>query len=173
MDKQLLFCVETNKRANTDYIYIKETLDFYYEYDNHKVSIKPIYMRTKTKYNSKVVQKEIADKRKAFKGETIVIYCIDTDCIDKEYEVKALFDNINNYCKVNNYELAWFCIDVEDVYLGKQVSDKQKVNEAAKFRNNKTISSVPIEHLNSNKCKRRYSNILSIIDQYLKRKNNN
>ena len=31
MAKQLIFCLETNKRANTDYIYIKEAIDFLYQ----------------------------------------------------------------------------------------------------------------------------------------------
>lgn len=31
MRRQVLFCVETNKRANTDYRYILSTIDRYYD----------------------------------------------------------------------------------------------------------------------------------------------
>lgn len=34
MGLQLIFCVETNKRADTDWVYIEETLKAYYELSN-------------------------------------------------------------------------------------------------------------------------------------------
>lgn len=170
MDKQILFCVEANSRASTDYIYIKETLDFYYEYDNHKVSIKPICMGTKTKYNSKKVQRIIAKKKKDFSGRTIVIYCIDTDNIDKKYQDKLLLDDIYNYCKDHDCELIWFCVDIENVYWKETVSDKQKVKKAAKFRNKNEIRNMSTKYLTRKDCKNGYSNFLLIMDKYLKRK---
>ena len=170
MDKLLLFCVETNKRANTDYIYISETLNNYYSYDNHKVSIKPVYLETKTKYNSKEVQKTIREWKKAFSGTTIVIYCIDTDSIDTKYEDSKMFEQIQKYCDDNKYELAWFCHDVEEVYLGKQVSPKEKVSEAAKFRNRHGIVKINEHKLRCKNIKRGESNFMTIMDKYLERK---
>lgn len=42
MARQLIFCLETNKRANTDYIYIKEAIDFFYQ-ESRQVKISLIY----------------------------------------------------------------------------------------------------------------------------------
>lgn len=38
---QMIFCLETNKRAGTDYIYIKEILDNWYQLSN-QVKLTPI-----------------------------------------------------------------------------------------------------------------------------------
>ena len=53
---QLILCVETNKKADTDSKYIFETIRYYYNVDN-SVKLSKIYMGTKTKYNSKEVLK--------------------------------------------------------------------------------------------------------------------
>ncbi|MBR0514270.1 MAG: hypothetical protein IJK06_08485 [Clostridia bacterium] len=46
MNKRILFCVETTKQADTDYAYIKDTIDYYFvqsskitigEYENHGI----------------------------------------------------------------------------------------------------------------------------------------
>lgn len=71
---QMIFCLETNKRANTDYIYLKETINHMYQLSN-QIKLSPVYMGTKTKYQSKDVLKEIIHKIKAFTiGQTKVIY---------------------------------------------------------------------------------------------------
>lgn len=41
----MIFCLETNKRAGTDYIYIKEIINYLYQISN-QVKISPIYMGT-------------------------------------------------------------------------------------------------------------------------------
>lgn len=60
---QMILCLETNKKANTDYIYIKETIDFLYQ-KNNQIKISPLYMSTKTKYKSGDIIREIAKKKK-------------------------------------------------------------------------------------------------------------
>ena len=86
---QLIFCVETNKRADTDSIYLSETLNHLYLVNN-KTKISKVYLNTKTRYKAKDVMKEIAGKTKAFTiGETKVIYCIDTDEYEKDAEKTA------------------------------------------------------------------------------------
>lgn len=40
---QLIFCVETNKQSDTDFLYIKSTIDRFYEYKNGHIQIKPVY----------------------------------------------------------------------------------------------------------------------------------
>lgn len=168
---QMILCMETNKRANTDYIYIKETIDFLYQKSN-KVKISPLYMNTKTKYKSGDILKEIAKKKKEFAaiGQTKVIYCIDTDEFEKNVEHEKAFQDIRQYCEAEGYELIWFCHDVEEVFQGKKISDSQKVREAGAFRNKNRISEIPLEQLTETNWKPHTSNIVCILDQYLKRK---
>lgn len=79
-------------------------------------------MGSKGAFNSRKVLNEIEKMSKAFPGKTIVIYCIDTDQMDREYSDNQLFEEIKAFCKSNQYELIWFFRDVEDVYLGRQVN---------------------------------------------------
>lgn len=117
---QMIFCLETNKRAGTDYIYIKEILNFLYQKSN-QIKISPIYMGTKTKYQSKDVLRQIAQKKKEYiHGETKVIYCIDTDEFEKLPEQTNAFRDIRQFCEENKYELIWFCHDVEEVFDRKE-----------------------------------------------------
>ena len=58
MIKRLLFCVETTKSANTDYAYILETIRYFYV-ESRKIVLRPIYMESKTRYNSKAVRENI------------------------------------------------------------------------------------------------------------------
>ena len=109
---QMIFCLETNKRANTDYIYIQETIDWLYQKSN-QIKFSPVYMGTKTKYRSKDILKEIKQKTKEFTiGQTKVIYCIDTDEYEKNPEHANAFRDINRFCEENSYDLIWFCHDV-------------------------------------------------------------
>lgn len=170
MDKQFLFCVEANKQSATDYIYISETLKKYFAYDNHKTSVKPIYMGSKGKYNSKSVEKEISGKRTAFNGETVVIYCIDTDNYDRDYAEQKMYADIQKYCREKGYEFVWFCLDVEEVYLGKQIAAGKKVEEAKAFRMKQKIESVPEKNLKCREPNHKCSNVLLILEKYLNRK---
>ena len=79
---QMILCVETKKSADTDSIYILDTISRWYKVDN-KVKISKINMNSKSRYNSKDVVREIAKKEKEFVlGDTHVIYFIDTDQYD-------------------------------------------------------------------------------------------
>lgn len=42
---QILFCLETNQNADTDWVYIHETIEQFYVY--RKVRLRPVYMGTK------------------------------------------------------------------------------------------------------------------------------
>ena len=52
MSRQILFCVESNNKARTDYQYIEETLKRFYKVDR-KIRYRAIYLGSKTKYNAK------------------------------------------------------------------------------------------------------------------------
>lgn len=167
---QMIFCVETNKKADTDSIYIKETIHHWYELNN-QIKISKIYMNSKSKYRSTDVLKEIDKKSKDFiLGETRVIYCIDTDQYEKNIEHAKEFDDINQFCVEKDYDLIWFCHDVEEVFLDQKVSDSHKVQEASAFRRKRKIEQIQADKL---ACKEKHactSNILNILDKYLPRK---
>lgn len=170
MARQLIFCLETNKRANTDYIYIKEAIDFLYQ-ESRQVKISPIYMGTKTKYRSKDVLKEISQKKKMFiHGETKVIYFIDTDAFEKSAEHENAFREIRQFCEKNNFDLVWFCHDVEEVFLGRQIPDDLKVQAAGTYRGKGKIEKISSGKLSSEIIRKNTSNLLCVLDQYLDRK---
>lgn len=166
---QLILCVETNKRADTDSIYIAETINHWYTVNN-QTKISKIYMNTKSKYNSKGVLREIDKKSKAFvMGKTKVIYCIDTDQYESDMEQARELNSIIEYCKEKNCDVIWFCHDIEEVFLGKKISDSQKVRAAA-FRRKKKIEEIQDNKLSYNEKCAYTSNILSVLDKYLPRK---
>ncbi len=92
MSRQILFCVESNNKARTDYQYIEETLKRFYKVDR-KIRYRAIYLGSKTKYNAKDKVREINKNIKTFIGETTVIYFIDVDDYDTSYDTKKLYDD--------------------------------------------------------------------------------
>lgn len=167
---QMILCVETKKAADTDSIYILDTIHHWYKVDE-KIKISKINMNTKSRYNAKGVMREIAQKKKMFAlGDTRVIYFIDTDQYEKNPEHARELNEISRYCKDHDYDLVWFCHDVEEVFWGHKVSDSQKVQEAVAFRRKKRIEEMQIEKLSCDKKRACVSNILNILDKYLDRK---
>ena len=170
MAVQLIFCVETNKKADTDSIYISELVNYFYVLNN-QIKISKVYMGTKSKYCSKEIIKEIEKKTKAFViGETKVIYYIDTDEYEKNIEHQTELNKISQFCKENGYDLVWFCHDVEEVFLDNKIPDSQKVQEAGAFRRKKGIQEIPLDKLASSVMRIHTSNIMQILDKYLERK---
>lgn len=166
----MILCVETKKSADTDSIYILDTINRWYKVDN-KVKISKINMNSKSRYNSKDVVREIAKKKKEFVlGDTHVIYFIDTDQYDRNPEHERELKEITRYCEDNGINLVWFCHDVEEVFLGHKVSDSQKVQEATTFRRKRKIEEIQIEKLSCNTQRAYVSNIMNILDKYLARK---
>lgn len=167
---QLILCVETKKSADTDSIYILDTIYHWYHIDN-KIKISKVNMNTKTKYQTKDVTRQIQQKRKAFLlGETKVIYFIDTDQFERDPEHARELKEISQYCEKNGFDLVWFCHDVEEVFWGHKVSDSQKVQEAFSFRKKKKIGEMSPQKLSSEEKYTCTSNILNVLDQYLDRK---
>ena len=64
MGLQLILCVETNKKTQSDYIYIKETIDHFYKFDPTQVKISPVYEEKKEYINN--VSKEKLTKNNLF-----------------------------------------------------------------------------------------------------------
>lgn len=125
MGVQFIFVVETNKKYKSDWIYIKDTIDYFYEYERTQVKFSPVYMDGRGKYRKK--EKEVKSLISQYKAtsksnQSRVIYCFD--------------------CDDNNYDFVWFCKDVEQVYIGKKVDDSKKNKEAAMFKAKKLITKV-------------------------------
>lgn len=88
MGVQLIFVVETNKNCKSDWIYIKDTIDHFYEYDRTMLKLSPVYLDSKNNYNSPKKQKEIKSLISQYKtsknNQSRVIYCFDCDEYDKD-----------------------------------------------------------------------------------------
>lgn len=67
MSKQILFCVETNPKAETDKVYISETISNYYEIGNN-IRIRFICFEGKGNYRKKNILKKIADQTRQYKA---------------------------------------------------------------------------------------------------------
>ena len=145
MSLQLIFVVETNKKCKSDWIYIKDTIDRFYQCDQAQLKLSPVYMDGRGKYKSK--EKEISRLIKDYSVDSKakrskVIFCFDCDNYDTRPEDAEFLGNARQYCAENGYDFVWFCKDVESVYLGKKVDDKQKGTEAALFKAKKLIAGV-------------------------------
>lgn len=170
MGLQMIFCIETNKAADTDSVYISELLSFRYLLSN-KIKITKIYMGSKTKYKSREVLKEIEKKTRDYSiGDTKVIYCIDTDDYETNSEHNTQLSDITHFCTERGYDLVWFCHDVEEVFWGTRVSDSEKVDYAGAFRRKRKIEELAMDKLTSTILRKNASNILLILDKFLERK---
>ena len=176
MGLQLVFVVETNKKCNSDWIYIKDTIEHFYEYERTQVKFSPVYMDGKGKYKSKEKQvtqfvRQYSAMSKA--NHSKVLYCFDCDDYDSNPDDQKFLKEAKQYCDSKGYDFVWFCKDVEQVYIGKRVDDSQKKKEAATFKARKLINKVDQKRLSGEKYRISTSNIMKILDcnQELKRRN--
>ena len=56
MGLQLIFVVETNKKCKSDWIYIKDTIDRFFEYEQAQIKFSPIYMDGATFKAKKLIE---------------------------------------------------------------------------------------------------------------------
>ncbi len=176
MGLQLIFCLETNNSNQSDWIYVKQTLNHYYE-SNVDCKYSHIFMDSKTKYNSKSVERNIrslVNQYKAASRDNLsqVIYIVDTDNYDSDPQDANLYNEITDYCKKHGYRTVWCCKDIERVYLDKKVADKEKKEAAVKFKRKEMIKNLDISRLSSSRIINNTCNILCVLDDYLKRRTN-
>jgi len=184
MGLQLIFVVETNKKCKSDWIYIKDTMDKFYLYDMAHVKLSTVYLDGKTKYKDNGKKKEVENLLRQYnnstsKNKSVVIYCFDCDDYDTKADDKTFLEDIQEFCKKKNneenkqkswkvkYEFVWFCKDIERVYLGKEVNDKQKGEKAVNFKANNLINKVNERNLSSESYRNNSSNILTVLDKYI------
>lgn len=170
MGLQLIFVVETDKSCKSDWIYIKDTIEHFYRYENTQVKFTPVYMGGKGNYKKK--EKEITGYISQYtsvskENQSKVIYCFDCDDYDVKPEDFRFLEDAQNYCRNKGYEFVWFCKDIEQVYLGKRIEDKQKKPEAAKYKSKKEIKNIEKNSLSAEMCRPGTSNILKVLDKYL------
>ncbi|MEE1518233.1 MAG: hypothetical protein UF228_11630 [Lachnospiraceae bacterium] len=173
MNLQLIFVVESNSKCKSDWIYIKDTIERFYNFDNAHVRLTPVYMDGKGNYKKK--QKEVLQWIGQYSatvkdGISKVIYCFDCDDYDVNPEDICFLNNVQQYCKQQNYDFVWFCKDIERVYIGKKVDDSKKKDEATKFKTKKLIKKVDCKKLISRNYKLNTSNIMNVLDTHLCRK---
>lgn len=167
------FCSETNKTCKSDWIYIKDTLDRFYQYDQAQVKFSPVYLDGKGNYMNKEreINSLIFQYRSTSKNnKSEVIYCFDCDDYDSKQEDMEFLNTVQQYCKNRKYNFVWFCKDVERVYIGKMVENSQKKKEAATFKAKKLIANVDARNLSADHYKMNTSNIMKVLDLYLERK---
>lgn len=170
MGMQLIFVVETNKKSKSDWMYIKNTIDRFYKYDPAHVKLSTVYMAGKTNYAKK--EKEIKNMISQYNiaasnNMSHVIYCFDCDDYDINPEDKGFLKRTQEFCNENGYEHAWFCKDIESVYLGKKVEDGDKTKEAVRFVSKKLIDKISQNSLKAMNFKANSSNLLIVLDKFM------
>lgn len=178
MGVQLIFAVETNKNCNSDWIYIKDTIEHFYAYERTKVKLSVVYLDGKGNYNSKKKEKEVKKLISQYGAgsklnQSNVIYCFDCDEYARKPDDLQFLKNAKDFCDSNGYDFVWFCKDIEQVYIGKQVEDSQKKRAAAAFKEKKSIMEVHADRLSADYYQMGTSNLMNILDRYqeLARKN--
>ena len=159
---ELIIVVETRASNRSDWMYIKSALDYYY--GSRTYGISPIFAKCKPELitQDKKIDKAIKDSKRT----PYVVICTDYD------RDEDLNNKIIKYCNDNNYNLVWMNLDVEDVFWGEQVPDKDKKRKAVEFQSKKDKLLPNVKGLESNSPlkKRHQSNLLLVCDTFLKRK---
>ena len=170
MGRQFIFVVETNKKCQSDWMYIKDTIEHFYAFDRTQVKLSVVYMDGRGNYEKKEkdVQNLISQYKAAYKkNQSRVIYCFDCDNFDTNAEDENFLKNAKQYCEENGYGFVWFCRDIEQVYIGKQVEKSKKQKEAATFKAKKLIMDVNADKLLQHHYRVSTSNFMKIMDQFV------
>lgn len=173
MGLQLIFVVETNIQCKSDWIYIKETIEHFYQHDNTQLKFSVVYMNGKGRYKTK--EKEIQKLCSQYastsrSNRSQVIYCFDCDDYNSKVEDRRFLDEAQKYCKERDAEFVWFCKDIEYVYLEKSIEDNRKKAESVRFKSKEMIKKMTETRLMATEFRLRMSNIIMVLDKYLTRK---
>ena len=160
---RLIVVCETRASSKTDYKYIKSVIDYYYKPRSY--SIKPIYATSKSELikQDKKIEKEISD----YPGQVVVVLFADVDLGNDNLNNKII-----NYCNNKKYELVWMNGTIEEVFLGRKVSNKQKTKEANKYLEHYLKILPLLNNLDNSSAltSNRSSNIILVLDKILERK---
>ncbi len=169
---QVILCMESSSDSKSDYIYISSAIRKYYSIDRNKIKFTRVYMDGRGNYASSKVSKKIASFTAQYKAgnknaESVVIYCFDCDRYDAVKEDEDFLKKAKQYCKEKGYKFVWFCRDIENVFLGRQVADSQKTKEAENFAKANGVEKLDKAKLCADKYKDGYSNLCIVLDDYL------
>lgn len=174
----IVFVLETNDDGKTDAIYLSTVLDKYYSLENiqyEAVNTQTLYMDGKQNYNKIKLKnriKNLISMYKSYGNPTVVIYFFDTDSTEKTYKPGSFFYNVQEYCNENGYELVWFCKNAENVFLDKDPDSlPDKLGAAKEFDRNNKLNEINEYRLSKTAIEYGCSNILMVLDKYLRRKN--
>jgi|SRR5690554_3965990 len=173
-NKQIILCIESSGKNSTDDKYIREVINHFYDLGENKLSF--VYMNGKFSYQHPDVRKSINKLKKDYKvyaeGESKVIYCFDKDLNYVDHRDNEFVNNVQRYCHTNGYDIVWFIRTIEEVMLGSKVAQKDKAKSALNFIRNNKVYNLNFENIScdNNVNAKRKSNILTILSQYLSRK---
>ena len=158
---KLVFIMETRSSNKSDWMYIKSSIDYFYK--PRTFALDKIFATTK----SELISQDTKIKSKIDDSTREVKVIIVADYDRKE----DLNDKIIKYCNDNDYDLVWMNLDVEDVYLGKQVPNNRKKSEAINFQSKKHKLLPKLTGLsNPSPLKTRHTtNLLVVLDKYISR----
>ena len=157
MIKQLVFVTE----SDIDWMYINSTIRAIY--DVRDIRLDHVSMNGKNNYNKKNVVTKINKAKAGIDGESVVVYCYDTDDINANPNDAKFDKEITKHCKNNGYGLVWFCRDIEEVFLETRVEQNEKLREAKNYV--RKIKSNPYQKTNicsTNKTNKN-SNLLVVL----------
>lgn len=165
---QLIICVETNRKCESDKIYLDLALKYFFssEIAMYKIKLEYIFMDGKGNYSSKRVNKEIQSKINKYTGDTKVLFAFDTDRFETNPEDKNFLEQAKREIERNEYYMSWFCHDIEEVFLSEKYVEN-KLQRARKFARSQ-IHWCQIEpKLKANKFSVGKSNILLVVENIL------
>ena len=153
--------METRSAVRSDWMYIKSAIDYFYR--PRTFALDKIFASSKGELikQDKKLESKKNDKNREFKIIIVADY-------DREEEIN---DRIKKYCEKQDFDLVWMNLDVEDVFLGKQIKNKDKKTEAIKFQARKLDLIPKLKGLeNPNPLtKRNSTNLLLVLDKYIER----
>jgi len=159
---QIILVVESNRKSASDFKYVNKAIKYFYKRQTNQ--IKPIFAGGKSNLIKQTKNIELMIKK--YKGDSAVIIIADTDIKDTQQNNKLI-----TYCNKYNYKLVWMNKDVEDVFLGKRISNKDKTAEANNYltKPDSCLDKINLSD-DSNKIKEHSSNMLCVFDNYYKRR---
>ena len=164
----LIIVLETKNDNGSDYLYYKSILSRFYQERGTGVKLQPVFMNSKTNYKS--IGSKIAYYQNQYASENHVIYFCDYDKPELNFDQRMLNNDIIQFCNNNNYDLVWFNRTIEDVLIGKIITDN-KTKIALNFYKDDKIYNVDENKLYSKDLPLSHkSNVLTILDVYLPKK---
>ena len=166
----VLFC-EASSESGTDFSYIREYIHDRYPDKRRLIHIDKVSLGSKTKYEKG--KRKAADLIKKYAlqhkhEKQVVICCFDTD-IGKT-GAEETNDKIVAFCKTNGYELVWFHRDIEEVFLGNHIPDKDKLRCAKNFVERGNVKGIKDKKMmvpDPRKGNLGTSNLKGVLDKYL------